>query len=120
MKKLSALTAIAVCCFGLVSTTKAQTVNNVRLSELKADYIEIRAISKAFSDKIWISLQYGQKVLDLNVNTYIRDDNRKELEFNSALDAVNKLKNYGYELFQVYTTQSDSTTTNKFYVLKRK
>jgi len=119
MKKLIVSTALTVCCFWL-SSVKAQTVNNVRLSELKAEYIEIRAIKRALSEKIWISLEYGQKVLDLNLNTYIKDDNRKELEFNSALDCVNKLKAYGYELFQVYTSVDEGLTNRKFYVLKRK
>lgn len=119
MKKLGILTAIAVCCFGL-SSIKAQTVNNVRLSELRAEYIELRAIGRAFTDKIIISLEYGQKVIDLNANTFVKDDNRKNLEFNSALDGVNKMKNYGYELFQVYTTQEDNKTADKIYMLKRK
>jgi len=119
MKKLIVSTALAVCCFG-VSSVKAQTVNNVRLSELKAEYIELRAIGRAFTDKIIISLEYGQKVIDLSLNTFVKDDNRKNLEFNSALDGVNKIKNYGYELFQVYTTQEGNKTADKIYVLKRK
>lgn len=118
MKKLILSIALAIVCF--VYEAKAQMVNGIRLTEIKSDYIEIRAVRKSFSEKVFISLEYGQKVFDLNVNTYIKDDNRKDLEFNSIIDAVNKFKSYGYELFQVYTTQDDSTTNNKFYVLKRK
>jgi hypothetical protein len=116
MKKLILSVALAIGCFAYEA--KSQTVNGIRLTEIKADYIEIRVVKKSFSEKVFISLEYGQKVFDLNANTYIKDDNRKDLEFNSLIDAVNKLKSYGYELFQVYTIQDDSTN-NRRYVLKR-
>jgi hypothetical protein len=116
MKKLILSIALAIACFAY--DAKAQMVNGIRLTEIKSDYIEIRAVRKSFSEKVFISLEYGQKVFDLSVNTYIKDDNRKDLEFNSLIDAVNKLKSYGYELFQVYTIQDDSTN-NRRYVLKR-
>lgn len=117
MKKLILSVALAIGCFAYEA--KSQTVNGIRLTEIKADYIEIRAVKKSFSEKVFISLEYGQKVFDLSVNTYIKDDNRKDLEFNSVVDAVNKLKSYGYELFQVYTTEDEGKTNSRYYVLKR-
>jgi hypothetical protein len=117
MKKLILSIALAMVCFAYEA--KAQMVNGIRLSEIKASYIEIRAVRKSFSEKVFISLEYGQKVFDLSVNTYIKDDNRKDLEFNSIIDAVNKLKSYGYELFQVYTAEDEGTTNRRSYVLKR-
>lgn len=119
MKKLIMLLVIMASCFSL-QQAKAQMVNGVKLSEIRADYLEITAIKRTFSDKIWISLEYGQKVWDLNENTYLTDDNRKEMEFNSALDCVNKMKSYGYELFQVYSVKNDQADGRKYYVLKRK
>lgn len=117
MKKLW-ITAAAAACFAL-SAAKAQTVNGIRLTELKADYIEVSAVSSTFEDKLWIKLEYGQKVSALN-DACIKDDNGKRLEFNSAIDGVNKLKNYGYELFNIYTRQIDKDSNNPIYVLKRK
>lgn len=117
MKKLW-ITATAVACFGLFSA-RAQNVNGVRLTELKANYIEISTVSSTFADKLWIKLEYGQKVSELN-DACIKDDDGKRLEFNSALDGLNKLKNYGYELFSVYTKQIDQTSNRPVYVLKRK
>lgn len=117
MKKLFLSIVLAIGCFAYEA--KAQTVNGIRLTEIKSDYIEIRAVRKSFSDKIFISLEYGQKVVDISVNTHIKDDNRRDLEFNSPIDAVNKLKNYGYELFQVYTLEDEGTTKLRYYVLKR-
>jgi len=119
MKNLIILLAITASCFSL-QQARAQMVNGVKLSEINADYLEITAIKRTFSDKIWISLEYGQKVWDLNQNTYIRDDNKKEMEFNSALDCVNKMKSYGYELFQVYSVKYEQANGLKYYVLKRK
>lgn len=117
MRKLILLGMLSLACF--VFESKAQMVNGIRLTEIKADYIEIRGVRKSFSDKVFISLEYGQKIFDLSVNTYIKDDNRKDLEFNSVIDAVNKLKTYGYELLQVYTAEDEGTTNRRYYVLKR-
>ncbi|MBO9676121.1 MAG: hypothetical protein J7577_21965 [Sphingobacteriaceae bacterium] len=117
MKKLIFAAAFAAC-FGL-SRVKAQNVNGVKLTDIHADYIQIRAAKSFLADKQWIALEYGQKVDDYN-DMYIRDDKGKKIEFNSAIDAVNKMKAYGYELFSVYTEQVDSSSNKPVYVLKRK
>ncbi|NII84721.1 hypothetical protein [Pedobacter sp. SG908] len=117
MKKLI-LAAAFVACFG-VPYAKAQNVNGVKLTDIHVDYIQIRAVRSFLADKQWIALEYGQKVSDYS-ELYIRDDNAKKLEFNSAIDAVNKMKAYGYELFSVYTEQVDQSSNKPVYVLKRK
>lgn len=117
MKKLL-ISAAAVACFAL-SDAKAQTVNGIRLSEIKTDYIEVSAVRSDFADKLWIKVEYGQKVSELN-DACIKDDNGKRLEFKSAIDGVNKMKSYGYELFNVYTTQVDTSSNKPVYVLKKK
>jgi hypothetical protein len=111
-------TAALVACFALTGV-KAQTVNGIRLTEIKADVIELRAIQSTFADKIWIELQYGQRPYD-STDLYIKDDDGKKLAFNSAIDAVNKMKSYGYELFQVYSSQNGNDSSKANYVLKRK
>ncbi|WP_293742782.1 hypothetical protein [uncultured Pedobacter sp.] len=78
-----------------------------------------RSIKFFLADKQWIALEYGQKAGDVS-ELYIRDDDGKKLEFNSALDAVNKMKAYGYELFSVYMEQIDKDSNRPVYVLKRK
>ncbi|QXU40999.1 hypothetical protein [Pedobacter sp. D749] len=117
MKKII-LAAAFVACFGL-SRAKAQNVNGVKLTDIHVDYIQIRATKSFLADKQWIALEYGQKVGDYS-EQYIRDDNDKKLEFNSAIDAVNKMKAYGYALFSVYTEQVDQSSNRPVYVLKRK
>jgi hypothetical protein len=117
MKKLI-LAAAFVACFGL-SNAKAQNVNGVKLTDIHADYIQVRAAKSFLADRQWIALEYGQKVDDYS-EMYIRDDHGKKLEFNSAIDAVNKMKAYGYELFSLYTEQVSSDSNRPVYVLKRK
>jgi hypothetical protein len=117
MKKLILATAF-VACFGLFNA-KAQNVNGVKLTAIHADYIQVRVSKSFLADRQWIALEYGQKVDDYS-EMYIRDDQGKKLEFNSAIDAVNKMKAYGYELFSVYTEQVSSDSNRPVYVLKRK
>jgi hypothetical protein len=118
MKKSIILAALVACLAW--SNAKAQKVKDVQLSDIRSEYIEISEVRRAFSEKIWISLEYGQKIIDVNEDSYIRDDKHKELEFNSALDAVNKMKNYGYELFLVYVKNYGDNGSLKYYVLKKK
>ncbi|KQM75041.1 hypothetical protein ASE74_03435 [Pedobacter sp. Leaf216] len=117
MKKLI-LAAAFVACFGL-SRGIAQNVNGVKLTDIHVDFVQIRATKSFLADKQWIALEYGQKVGDYS-EQYIRDDNDKKLGFNSAIDAVNKMKAYGYELFSVYTEQVSSDSNRPVYVLKKK
>jgi len=117
MKKLI-LAAAFTACFGLFGA-KAQNVNGVRLTDIHADYIQIRAAKSFLADRQFIALEYGQKVDDYS-ELYIRDDKGRKLEFNSAIDAVNKMKAYGYELFNLYTEQVTADSNRPVYVLKRK
>lgn len=117
MKKLIVFSAFAAC-FAF-SEVKAQTVNGVRLTDLKSTYIEVFEERKLLNTKTFMKLDYGQKFEDLR-NSYIKGDDGKDIEFNSGLDCVNKMRNYGYELFQVYLKPSDTTDSKKYYILKRR
>jgi len=117
MKKII-FAAVLAACFRL-SDAKAQNVNGMKLTDIHVDYIQIRSIKSFLADKQWIALEYGQKIGDYS-EMYIRDDNDKRIEFNSAIDGVNKMKNYGYELFSIYTEQIDQSSNRPVYVLKRK
>lgn len=110
--------AIAFCV--TFSTVKAQTVNDVKLSDLKEDYLEVTQYRQLLSEKTFIAVDYGQKKDANNFReAVVRNEKGKYQEYNSVIDFVNKMKPYGYELFQVYVVVSgeDSKPT---YVLKRK
>lgn len=118
MKKLILFSAIAACL--AFSEVKAQTVNGVRLSEIRAEYIEISEFRRYLGEKIFISLDYGQKVEFPRTDAVIKDDDGKDLEFNSLIDCLNKLRSYGYELFQAYILKYDEGNPVKYYILKKK
>jgi hypothetical protein len=116
MKKLI-LAAAFVACFGL-SRAKAQNVNGFKLSDIKVEYIELKPIYNG-GDTYIARVDYGQKFKrpkEMNV----RDDDGNDLLFNSQMDCLNKLKGYGYELFNTYTDQIDKDSSRPVYVLKRK
>lgn len=116
MKKLTLFAAAAACL--AFSQLKAQNVNGVRLSDIHSEYIELKPVYNG-SDTYVSLLDYGQKI-KREKELIVKDDNNKELLFNSAMDCVNKLKNYGYDLFQAYSVQNGKESSQKIYVLKRK
>lgn len=118
MKRTILLAAMLACfAYGKVS---AQTINGVKLSELKEPVLELRAFKQDFGSKVLVQLEYGQRVINERQASLVKDENGKNMEFNSALDFVNRMKVYGYELFTAYAVAYRDNTVDKFYVLKRK
>lgn len=103
-----------------IVSAKAQAVNDVKLSDLKEEYIEVTEYRRLLGEKTFISVDYGQK---RDVNNFrevvVRDDKGKYLEYNSVIDFINKMKPNGYELFQVYTLGNGDASFPR-YILKRK
>jgi len=116
MKKII-LAVTFVACFGL-SRAKAQNVNGFNLSAIKVEYIELKPIYNGGNTYI-ARIDYGQKFKrDKELN--LRGNDGNDLLFNSQMDCLNKMKEYGYELFNTYTDQIDKDTSRPVYVLKRK
>ncbi|MCX2582228.1 hypothetical protein [Pedobacter sp. MR22-3] len=114
MKKLLILATLMA---GFASVdVKAQIVNGIRLTDIKADYIQVRADERVLARTFFITIEYGQLTNDWE-NTVLKDDDGKKIQFNSALDFINKAKSYGYELFQVFT---EGEKRDVVYLLKRK
>lgn len=118
MKK-SIILAAFVACFALVNA-KAQTVNGVKLADIKEEYIEFGTFRQALGEKIFIWLEYGQKTVNNRQNVIVKDENGKNLECNSGIEFVNKMRDYGYELFQAYAVNSGENSSSSKYILKRK
>jgi hypothetical protein len=113
------LFASILACFA-VGKSSAQTVNGVKLSDLKADYLEFTTYNRAFANKTFIWLEYGQKVLNDRQAALIKDNDGKMMEFKSAMDFLNHMKTYGYELFSAYAVSDKKDNVLQYYVLKRK
>ncbi|RYD69757.1 MAG: hypothetical protein EOP53_26615 [Sphingobacteriales bacterium] len=91
--------------------------DDITRKEVK-DYMEVKCFYDG-GDKYISRLDYGQ-VIKRGKDSNIRDDDGKDLLFNSPIDCINKLKNYGYELFQTYSKQNGKDDSIAVYVLKRK
>lgn len=116
MKKSILMLAIASC-IGL-SRLSAQTVNQVKLSDLKEEYLLIGEDVRL--GRTFISIDYGQKrTTSSEKEMMVKDSMGNNFEFNSTIDFFNRMKKNGYELFQVYTPAWRGDTTVK-YILKRK
>ncbi|WAC41474.1 hypothetical protein [Pedobacter sp. SL55] len=105
---------------GFVGIASAQTINGIKLVELKEPYLEIRAFKQEFGSKNARTARVWPKVVNDRQASLVKDYNGKNMEFNSALDFINKMKIYGYELFNAYAVTYRDDTIHKFYILKRK
>ena len=81
-------------------------------------YVELVSTSKFFSNKVVISIDYGQAVR-MGENQRIKDREGKNKVFNSVIDALNFMDNNGWEYMNSYVlTNKDSNEIH--YLLRRK
>lgn len=100
---------------------KAQTVNNIPIKDIKVEYIKITAEPLAFSTKEDIALDFGQEGKFLKGGTRtIRDEKGEEIEFNSAIDALNFMAKFGFELVSTHSLYRPQSDITKFYYILRK
>ena len=114
MKRSILMLAIASCIS--FSTLKAQTVNNLKLSELKEEYLKIGENERI--GRTFVTIDYGQK-RNNDRDLLVKDANGNNFEFNSIIDFFNRMKMYGYELVHIYPVISSGDSSTK-YILKRK
>lgn len=100
MKKI--LLSVLILISGL--TLKGQTVNDIPLSELDVEYVQIVGTSKLLSTKLTIEIDFGQrtKFFSTGKETIVKDDNGKPVDFNSMIDALNFMSKNGYEFVNAY------------------
>jgi len=64
-------------------------------------YAELLGTSKLFSDKVTVSIDFGQNTSFFE-DTRLRDDTGKVIVFNSMVDAMNWMGSQGWEFVQAY------------------
>lgn len=96
MRKLFLFTILIIVSFPLWAqdSTKA----NEKSSYL---YAELVGTAKLFSDKVTISIDFGQNTSYFE-DTRLRDDTGKIIVFNSMVDAMNWMGSQGWEFVQAY------------------
>ena len=104
----------------MATGARAQTVNNIPISQIEKEDIQIMATTKLVSTKVTVDIDFGQrnKAFALK-DTEIRDENNQVVNFNSIIDALNFMSANGYEFVQAYTV-TDTNTAVYYYVMRRK
>ena len=102
----------------------AQTVNNVNLSELDVEYIEVVPFRKPFNNKkVYLLIDYGQQIEIVAFvrpeSSKVKDENEQELVFNSNIDCLNFMSKFGYELF-TKTEKVSEGISYSVYLLRKK
>lgn len=100
---------------------KAQTVNDIPLSEIDVEYVQIVGTSKLLSSKLTVEIDFGQKTkfFSLGTETVIKDTNGKPLDFFSMIDALNFMSKNGYEFVNAYAINNTTKNQNQYYYLLR-
>lgn len=85
-------------------TIKAQTVNDVPLTDIDVEYVQIVGTSKLLSTKLTIEIDFGQrtKFFSSGKETIVKDIDGKAVDFNSMIDALNFMSKNGYEFVNAY------------------
>lgn len=97
-----------------------QTVNDVPLSEIDVEFIQIVGTKKLFSPRVNIDIEFGQmnKLFSAN-DTRIKDEEGNNLDFNSMIDALNFMSGHGYDYLDAYAI-SMGNNTNVYHFIMRK
>ena len=103
------------------SLSNAQTVNDIPISEVDVEYLQIVGTSKFMSAKLNIQIDLGQntKFFSSGKETLVKGSDGKSIEFNSMVDALNFMSSNGYELIQAYVINVSNQNVYH-YLMKRK
>ena len=99
-------------------TAYSQTVGDIPIKDIETTYIQIVGATKQFSTKLLVLIDYGQKAQTDN-DKMIKDENGKDVVFNSMIDALNFFYDSGYEFVDSYVVTS-GTQIGYNYLLKKK
>lgn len=104
-----------------ISSMLSQTVNDVPLSDIKVEFVQILGISKSLSNKVTITIDFGQqnKYFSFKDVAIIKDKKGKKIKFYSMIDALNFMSENGYEFVDSNMLRIDKENVFQ-YLLKRK
>ncbi|CAM3501976.1 hypothetical protein ELOC111193_08375 [Elizabethkingia occulta] len=105
----------------LTSLANAQTVDDIKISDLKSEYIAVRFSPRLISSNIQIEINYGQSSdwLSSYKSSPVLDENKKKKNFNSIVSAINFLSDQGYMLITSTTEVYNQQSTNYFFFRKK-
>jgi len=99
MKKLVTIAFITL----FICSLSAQTVNDVPLNEIDADYIQLFMIGKGMSgSKYKVFLDYGQELSMKTKDREILDENGNTVIFYSEAGVLNYMSDYGFKYVDIF------------------
>lgn len=110
-----------ITCLLFTGLAYGQTLNNIPIKDLDAQYIEIMGVRKGFTKKINVFVDYGQhvKLFENNKKLFVYEGDKK-LEFNSMMDALNFFEKHGYEYVNSYAYSVGNSNVYHHLLKKRK
>lgn len=119
MRKIFTFLIIA---FSISHSTFCQTVNDVPIRDIDAEYIEIKgAPGEAFGRNIRVLIDFGQARRRISLkDQIIRDVDGKKMNFNSMIDALNFMSSNGYEFVQAYGVSISNKEIEHYYLMRKK
>ena len=96
---------------------QAQTVNGIPLKDIEEEYLQIIPKDiKATSREVQLLIDFGQETKRLrDTEQLLLDSAGNKMVFNSEIEALNFLYKNGYELIEVYRTDSFMMRKRKKY-----
>jgi len=96
-----------------------QTVNDIPISDIDVDYVQIIGTDRMLSNRVNVRLDFGQLNRLWVRDTVIRDENGQLVVFNSMIDALNFMSKHGYDFVQAVINNRENTN-EYIYILKKK
>ncbi|MDR0415667.1 MAG: hypothetical protein LBH84_09705 [Prevotellaceae bacterium] len=118
MKKVFVF-AVAVLSAGIAF---CQTINGVALKDINVDYVMIIGEGKFLSNKINISIDFGQETSFFggNKERKMLDAEGKSITLNSMIDALNFMSSAGYEFVNAYVITTTNNQNVYHWILRKK
>ena len=113
-------TFLTIILTSLIGTISAQTINNVPITEIDAEYMRIIGYAKLMSNKVKVSLDFGQRnSVWTGKDDIIKDENGKNVVFNSMIDALNFMAENKYEYVNSYGVINSNNQVIDFIILRK-
>jgi hypothetical protein len=106
--------------FFCLSTSFSQTVNDKPMTEIDVEYVQIVGTAKLLSNKIRIQIDFGQEdKFFSSKDTQVKDENGKQMIFNSMIDAMNFMSKNGYDFVEAYAITVANQNVYHYLLKKR-
>lgn len=87
-------------------------------AQTKSVYCEIVGTGKPFSNKVTVSIDYGQHQSFFSNDNRLADDTGKAISFNSMIDALNYMGTLGWEFVDAYVIGANGQYTYHWLLTK--